>query len=152
MAKVLGPKDVVVIDSIASGIKKGCSESGRATASGESMTEVYRTATGYPFVVSLKKLVTELNTLLQKEYTDKGYKHYLSEDGSVIESERIKFKIKKKYVNIDFGGSGAYMVELSTGDIYNIKGYGQINRKKLLGNIDTIDPEKMYVLRYNYQR
>ncbi len=43
-----------------------------------------------------------------------------------------------KYVRLDVGTSGAWMLELSTGDIYGIKGYGQVDRKKCVGNI--LDP------------
>lgn len=44
-----------------------------------------------------------------------------------------------KYMRLDVGTSGAWMLELATGDVYNIKGYGKIDRKKCAGNI--YDPE-----------
>lgn len=44
-----------------------------------------------------------------------------------------------KYMRLDVGGSGAWMLELATGDIYQIKGYGKVDKKKCVGNI--YDPE-----------
>ena len=48
-----------------------------------------------------------------------------------------KVKIGRKYANVDVGKSGKYMVELSTGNIYGIKGYGVIHRGHSYGNLDT---------------
>ena len=47
-------------------------------------------------------------------------------------------KMGRKYCNIDFGGSGKYMVELATGAIYGIKAYGVIHRGHQYGTLDTI--------------
>lgn len=40
-----------------------------------------------------------------------------------------------KYARLDVGGSGAFMVEIETGLIYGIMGYGKIDKKKVSGNI-----------------
>lgn len=50
-----------------------------------------------------------------------------------------KVKIGRKYANVDIGGSGRYMVELATGNIYGIKAYGVIHRGHYYGTLDTID-------------
>lgn len=47
-------------------------------------------------------------------------------------------KTGRKYANVDFGGSGKYMVELATGAIYGIKAYGVIHRGHYYGTLDTI--------------
>lgn len=39
------------------------------------------------------------------------------------------------YARLGIGGSGAFMVELSTGIVYGIKGYGKVDKKKVSGNI-----------------
>ena len=47
--------------------------------------------------------------------------------------------IKSKYIYLDDGNSGAFILEKSTGDIFRIKSkYGVPNRKKLVGNIENI--------------
>lgn len=48
-------------------------------------------------------------------------------------------KMGRKYANIDFGGSGKYMVELATGNIYGIKAYGVIHRGHQYGTLDTVN-------------
>lgn len=44
----------------------------------------------------------------------------------------------RKYVNVDFGNSGIYMVVRDTGEIFGIKGYGVIHRGHYYGTLDTI--------------
>jgi type I restriction-modification system DNA methylase subunit len=43
---------------------------------------------------------------------------------------------KQKYIKLDMGGSGKYMIEVETGDIYGVKGYGVIHRGHIYGNVD----------------
>ena len=50
-----------------------------------------------------------------------------------------KIKLGRKYANVDVGMSGRYMVELATGNIYGIKGYGVIHRGHHYGTLDTIN-------------
>jgi hypothetical protein len=53
-------------------------------------------------------------------------------------------------------GSGAFLVEKATGELYNIKGYGRPDynkkRKADLGNIATVDPRLLHAKRWNYLR
>jgi len=61
-----------------------------------------------------------------------------------------------KFAYIDIGTSGAWLVEKTNGEIFNIKGYGvpDYNKKKKadIGNIATVDPRLMHTKRYNYLR
>lgn len=43
-----------------------------------------------------------------------------------------------KYIKVDVGGSGKYMVVKETGEIFGIKGYGVIHRGHAYGTLDTI--------------
>lgn len=43
----------------------------------------------------------------------------------------------KKYTKVDVGYSGKYMID-NDGNVYGIKGYGQINKKKFYGNLKDI--------------
>ena len=51
-------------------------------------------------------------------------------------------KVGRKYANIDVGGpvhrSAKYMVDLMTGEIFGVKGYGVIHRGHRFGTLDTI--------------
>lgn len=64
-----------------------------------------------------------------------GYNYPLS-----IHEPQIVCSIKmgRKYANVDRGTSGCYMVELDTGAIYGIKGYGVIHRGHSYGTLDTL--------------
>ena len=65
----------------------------------------------------------------------------LIEQGYNPEHHRHDCRIKmgRKYANVDVGDSGKYMVELDTGNIFGIKGYGVIHRGHSYGTLDTID-------------
>lgn len=49
------------------------------------------------------------------------------------------YKKGQKYTKVDIGKSGRYMIDNATGEIYGIKAYGVINKRKRFGNLDTID-------------
>lgn len=55
---------------------------------------------------------------------------------------------KKKYYYLDEGMSGAFMVERETGEIYRIKAYGQINRKKPCGNVSVLTGKHLRNMRW----
>lgn len=40
-----------------------------------------------------------------------------------------------KYARLDIGSSGAFMVDIESGIIYGIMGYGKVDKKKVSGNI-----------------
>ena len=44
-----------------------------------------------------------------------------------------------KYIRVDVGTSGKYMVEKSTGNIYGIKAYGVIHHGHQYGTLETIN-------------
>ncbi len=48
-------------------------------------------------------------------------------------------KIGKKYAKVDIGRSGRYMVDMATGEIFGIKGYGVIHKGHRYGTLDTIE-------------
>ena len=45
----------------------------------------------------------------------------------------------RRYAKVNIGRSGAFMVDKSTLEIFGIRGYGTINRKKAYGSLETID-------------
>lgn len=55
------------------------------------------------------------------------------------EREEKHAHVGEKYVRLDVGTSGAWMLELFTGDIFGILAYGKVNRKKCAGNINDPD-------------
>ena len=61
---------------------------------------------------------------------------------------------RKKYIALDCGGSGAFLIEKKTGEIFNIKAYGAPDKNKKLkanlGNIQSVDPGFLHARRFNY--
>lgn len=53
--------------------------------------------------------------------------------------DNVKTSIKpgKKYTKVDIGGAGRYMIDNATGEIFGIKGYGQIHKGHKFGTLDT---------------
>jgi hypothetical protein len=60
------------------------------------------------------------------------------------------FHVGAKYIRLDVGSSGAFLLDSTTGLIYGIKGYGQVDKKKVAG--DASDPNftgaSLYNLRF----
>jgi len=80
------------------------------------------------------KISQEVSDVKEKRYPDSF---------QALGSDKVIIKVGRKYANIDVGPlhnmSGRYMVELDTGEIYGIKGYGVIHRGHHYGNLDTIN-------------
>ncbi len=84
----------------------------------------------------LNKLAQNISDQIRERYA-KEYPKMIQE---VVDREsNVRIIFGKKYIKIDVGSSGKYMVEASTGDIYGIKAYGQIHRGHYYGNLDTIE-------------
>lgn len=59
------------------------------------------------------------------------------------QADKVTVKPKKKYINIDIGSSGAYMVDTTDGTVYGIKGYGVPHKGVVFGNIADVDGEML---------
>lgn len=51
---------------------------------------------------------------------------------------RVRSIPGRKYAKVDVRTSGKFMVEVSTGNIFGIKGYGQVHKGHFYGTLDTI--------------
>lgn len=56
---------------------------------------------------------------------------------SNLNNAKTRVKDGSKYSKVDIGTSGRYMVEMSTGNIFGIKGYGQVHKGHFYGTVDT---------------
>jgi len=93
-------------------------------------------------------LTERLNEIESERFKQMGYTHT---------PDVVHWKDRgKKFVAVDIGGRGAWLIEKTTGEIFNIKGYGVADynkkRKANIGNIDTVDPVNMHNRRWNYLR
>ena len=55
-----------------------------------------------------------------------------------LNNARVHVHDGKKYVRVDIGNSGRYMVEWATGNIYGVKAYGVVHKGHFYGTVDTI--------------
>jgi hypothetical protein len=62
-----------------------------------------------------------------KHYGVSGFLHH--------PADQVRGTFGQKYARLDIGGSGAFMVDILDGFIYSIKGYGKVDKKKVIGNI-----------------
>jgi len=103
----------------------------------------------------IDRVLIGLNKAEKAELTKEGYTELLKPD-MYNHNHLWKAIEKKKYIYIDCGTSGAFMVEKETGEIFNIQGYGKPDKNKKLkadiGNIYTVAPEFLHSKRWNYLR
>ncbi len=59
-------------------------------------------------------------------YTVQGFTH---------PNDQVHGTFGAKYARLDTGSSGAFMVDIHSGLIYGIMGYGKVDKKKVSGNI-----------------
>ena len=54
-----------------------------------------------------------------------------------VKNARTRVIVGQKYAKVDVGTSGKFMVEVTTGNIFGIKAYGQIHKGHFYGTLDT---------------
>jgi len=88
-------------------------------------------------MVDFENRILGFSKLVERQQIESLRKRKLDCEANII---GVKTRIKRgnKYWKVDVGNSGKYMVEYLTGEIYGIRGYGQINRKQHYGNLKTI--------------
>lgn len=60
--------------------------------------------------------------------------HY-NRENFTFPADQVHGHFGAKYARLDVGGSGAFMVDIVSGLIYGIMGYGKVDKKKVSGNI-----------------
>lgn len=93
----------------------------------------------------LNKFVNELNESQAKRFKELGHINECFFDGEEL-TQDYKYKIleKKKYIYINCGTSGVYMVVRETGEIFGIKAYGVINKSRFYGRLGETTGEDAY--------
>lgn len=84
----------------------------------------------------LQKLEALAN-LLEKQQMER-----LAKEGITLEVHAPNYKsrivVGKKYAKIDLGTCGKLMVDMTTEEIFGIKGYGVVHKGHVYGTLDTI--------------
>lgn len=101
---------------------------------------------------ALTKLIERLNEAKERK---------LAKDGltNLVNTHYDDFhltKVGNKFAYLDAGSSGCFLVERTSGELYNIKGYGKPDynkhKKAPLGNVATVNPDWLFYKRWNYLR
>jgi len=109
--------------------------------------------------MEVKQIVEGLNLAEIKRLKAEGYTNecFFNLDGTLADRSKWEAKEKKKYIYLDVGGSGAFMILIETGEVFNIKGYGTPNKLKCYGSVkgvkDLIEFGKnLHSKRFDYRR
>ena len=79
-----------------------------------------------------ERKIAQLALLLQEEHNARlaaKYSHAQRDDAQI--------RPGRVYTKIDIGGSGKLMIDNKTGEIFGIKGYGQVHKGHRYGTLDT---------------
>jgi len=77
--------------------------------------------------VRFNEVLAQWQAAVNADHTAKGFTNH--------PADQVHGHYGAKYARLDVGGSGAFMVEIATGIVYGIKGYGVVDKKKISGNI-----------------
>ena len=98
---------------------------------------------------AIEKLIERLNEIEKRKHLDRN-------PTCTFPADLWHTKKRRLFIALDVGGSGAFLVEKKTGEIFNIRCYGRPDYNKKakanLGNILTADPETVHAKRWNYLR
>src|SRR3990167_2513927 len=106
----------------------------------------------------IKQVVEGLNKHEADRLKAEGYTNtaFFNEDGSLTSEYKWIVKEGRKYFYLNCGTSGVFLVDKTTGEIYNIKAYGQADFNKKakadIGNINSVDVGFLHSKRWNYLR
>lgn len=97
-------------------------------------------------IEKIKQVVDALNEIEKQRLIKMGYTNssfFIDGDINKGMTQEYLFKFVesgKKYYKINKGSSGCFMVEIETGELFNIKAYGVADKnKKLKADIGKID-------------
>ena len=87
----------------------------------------------------MQEKLNKFAALIEKHKRARYAKQYPDMPESIVDADsKVRIKPGRKYVKVDVGHSGVYMVDMD-GNIFGIKGYGVIHRGHRFGTLDTID-------------
>ncbi len=72
---------------------------------------------------------------------------YVDPTTAYNDQEAKRCVVRRKYIALDSGPSGVWLIDKTDGMVYDIKVYGVPNKKKCLGHIDTITGADLHRLR-----
>lgn len=95
------------------------------------------TAEEIKMAFKISSQVTKFSDMLQVEI-DKYMDTHYPETSKTTNRELVSVKPGRKYIKINVGRSGKFMLDTTNGHLYFIKGYGVIDKKKDFGYLPDI--------------
>ncbi len=103
-----------------------------------------------------EKIKQAVEGIVERLRVIEAQRHYAAWPDSPLRPDYWQVKERTKFYALDCGGSGAFMVDKETGEIYNITGIGRPDyRKKMtrnIGNVLTVEAAYLHARRWNYVR
>ena len=90
--------------------------------------------------------------LIAKQYQVAVDHNHYDVNKFTFDSDKVHFHVGAKYIRLDIGGSGAFMIDIESGLIYGIKGYGVVDKKKVSGNAWDTNFDGAHLLRTRFQK
>jgi len=82
--------------------------------------------------------IVDFAKLVEQQQIETAKKRWNFSHPGWEESYHAKVIEGNKYTKVDIGSSGKFMID-KEGNIFGIKGYGQVNKKKQYGTLSTTD-------------
>lgn len=103
------------------------------------------------FLDKMEAVLNQWHEAHRQDFVRRGYTNLL---GSFDTQEEKRATVGAKYIRLDVGGSGAFMLEMSSGLVYGIKGYGVPDKKKILGDFNdpAFDGAILFRDRFRHRR
>lgn len=96
----------------------------------------------------LIRFIEELNNAQKERFKKLGYTNECFFKGEDLQEEhKFNIKEKKKYIYVDCGKSGYFMIVKDSLEIYGIKAYGTINKVRFYGKIGEVKGEDVLRLK-----
>lgn len=97
----------------------------------------------------IKLILSQWHEAHRLDFVRSGYTNLLA---SFDTQEQKHIHVGAKYARLDVGGSGAWMLEMETGVVYGIKGYGTPDKKKIAGDINDPTFDGAVLFRDRFRR
>lgn len=88
--------------------------------------------------MSYKDKLEKFRALFEKQNNERKARLYPNLQPDTVEVES-GYKFDKVFINNGTQRMGRYMVESRTGNIYGIKSWTQVNKRRLYGTLDTVE-------------
>ena len=115
----------------------------------ENINETWAVRSGVIDTTRIDAILSQWHEAHRQDFVRSGYTNLLD----TFDTQEMKhMHIGAKYARFDVGGSGAWMMDINTGVVYGIKGYGVVDKKKIVGNVNDPTFDGVVLFRDRFRR